>query len=116
MIDLHVGPDVHSRSRPTTSTNTRCIPEVYEIVAGAANWVNKVRDVGEQGVGGGTTRGPDARISSRCTCDVRAGVGETSLFIRPPMDFKIVNALDHELHLPAIDPADARLRVRDMSG
>ena len=31
---------------------------------------------------------------------MRAGIGETSLFIRPPYDFKIVNHLITNFHLP----------------
>jgi S-adenosylmethionine:tRNA ribosyltransferase-isomerase len=31
---------------------------------------------------------------------VRAGAGETSLFIRPPQEFKIVNHLITNFHLP----------------
>jgi S-adenosylmethionine:tRNA ribosyltransferase-isomerase len=32
--------------------------------------------------------------------EVRPGVGETSLFIRPPYEFKIVNHLITNFHLP----------------
>jgi len=75
-------------------------PEVYEIVAGAANWVNKVRDVGSKVWAVGTTvvRALESAVDEMG--EVRPGTRETSLFIRPPYDFRIVNHLITNFHLP----------------
>jgi len=100
MIDLHVGPGTFKPVETDNLDEHTMHPEVYEIVAGAANWVNKVRDVGSKVWAVGTTvvRTLESAVDARG--EVRAGVGETSLFIRPPYDFKIVNHLITNFHLP----------------
>jgi len=100
MIDLHVGPGTFKPVETDDLDAHTMHPEVYEIVAGAANWVNKVRDVGSKVWAVGTTvvRALESAVDSRG--EVRAGIGETRLFIRPPYDFKIVNHLITNFHLP----------------
>jgi len=100
MIDLHVGPGTFKPVETDDLDEHTMHPEVYEIVAGAANWVNKVRDVGSKVWAVGTTvvRALESAVDEMG--EVRPGTRETSLFIRPPYDFKIVNNLITNFHLP----------------
>jgi len=99
-LDLHVGPGTFKPVETDDLTAHTMHPEVYEIVAGAANWVNKVRDVGSKVWAVGTTvvRALESAVDEMG--EVRPGTRETSLFIRPPYDFKIVNNLITNFHLP----------------
>jgi len=100
MIDLHVGPGTFKPVETDDLDEHTMHPEVYEIVAGAANWVNKVRDVGSKVWAVGTTvvRALESAVDEMG--EVRPGTRETSLFIRPPYDFRIVNHLITNFHLP----------------
>ncbi len=72
-------------------------PEAFEIAQGAANWINDTRG---KVWAVGTTVVRALESSADAEGRVRAGPGETSLFIRPPYDFKIVNHLITNFHLP----------------
>src|SRR5712664_3972764 len=100
MIDLHIGPGTFKPVETDDLDEHTMHPEVYEIVAGAANWVNKVRDVGSKVWAVGTTvvRALESAVDEMG--EVRPGTRETSLFIRPRYDFKIVNHLITNFHLP----------------
>lgn len=99
-LDLHVGPGTFKPVETDDLDAHTMHPEVYEIVAGAANWVNKVKDVGSKVWAVGTTvvRALESAVDARG--EVRPGTRETSLFIRPPYVFKIVNHLITNFHLP----------------
>ena len=99
-IDLHVGPGTFKPVETDALDQHVMHPEAYEISEGAANWVNKVKDVGSAVWAVGTTvvRALESAVDPQG--EVRAGVGETSLFIRPPYDFKIVDHLITNFHLP----------------
>ena len=99
-IDLHVGPGTFKPVDTEDLDKHTMHPEAYEISEGAANWVNKVKGVGSGVWGVGTTvvRALESAVDSRG--EVRASVGETSLFIRPPYDFKGVDHLITNFHLP----------------
>jgi S-adenosylmethionine:tRNA ribosyltransferase-isomerase len=99
-LDLHVGPGTFKPVETEDFDKHAMHPEAYQISDGAANWVNKVKGVGSGVWGVGTTvvRALESAVDSRG--EVRAGAGETSLFIRPPYDFKIVNHLITNFHLP----------------
>lgn len=99
-IDLHVGPGTFKPVETDNLDQHAMHPEAYEISEGAANWVNKVKGVGGRVWGVGTT----VVRALESACDphghVRAGAAETSLFIRPPYDFKAVDHLITNFHLP----------------
>ena len=99
-IDLHVGPGTFKPVETEELDKHVMHPEIYEISEGAANWVNKVTGAGSEVWGVGTTvvRALESAVDARG--EVRAGAGETSLFIRPPYDFKIVDRLITNFHLP----------------
>lgn len=99
-IDLHVGPGTFKPVETDALDQHVMHPEAYDISEGAANWVNKVKGVGSSVWAVGTTvvRALESAIDARGA--VRAGVGETSLFIRPPYEFKVVDHLITNFHLP----------------
>jgi len=99
-LDLHVGPGTFKPVETDDLDKHTMHPEEYEISAGAANWVNKVKDVGSKVWAVGTTvvRALESAVDE--VGEVRPGTTETSLFIRPPYDFKIVNHLITNFHLP----------------
>jgi len=96
-LDLHVGPGTFKPVETDDLTAHTMLPEAYEIAPGAANGINhnrgKVWAVG-------TTVVRALESAADADGQVRGGAGETSLFIRPPYDFKVVNHLITNFHLP----------------
>ena len=96
-IDLHVGPGTFKPVETEALEQHTMHPEAFEIAQGAANWINDTRG---KVWAVGTTVVRALESSADAGGRVRAGPGETSLFIRPPYDFKIVNHLITNFHLP----------------
>ena len=94
-IDLHVGPGTFKPVETEALEQHVMHPEVYEISDVAANAVNAANSVWAVG-----TTVVRALESAAANGRVRPGAGETSLFIRPPYDFKIVHHLITNFHLP----------------
>lgn len=96
-VDLHVGPGTFKPVETDDLSAHTMHPEAYEIAPGAATGINhnrgKVWAVG-------TTVVRALESSADASGQVRPGFGETNLFIRPPYDFKIVNHLITNFHLP----------------
>jgi len=99
-IDLHVGPGTFKPVETEDLDKHTMHPEAYEISEGAASWINKVKGVGGGVWGVGTTVMRALESAVDPTGQVRPGPSETSLFIRPPYDFKIVSRLITNFHLP----------------
>jgi S-adenosylmethionine:tRNA ribosyltransferase-isomerase len=99
-IDLHVGPGTFKPVETEDLDKHTMHPEAYEISEGAASWVNKVKSVGGGVWAVGTTVVRALESAVDPTGQVRPTRGETSLFIRPPYDFKIVDRLITNFHLP----------------
>ena len=99
-LDLHVGPGTFKPVETETLDAHTMHPEPYEISEGAASWVNKVKSVGGGVWGVGTTvvRALESAVDAQG--QVRTGAGETSLFIHPPYEFKVVDHLITNFHLP----------------
>ena len=95
-IDLHVGPGTFKPVETEMLEQHVMHPEVYEISDPAANAVNEARSV--WAVGTTVVRALESAVDRNGK--VRVGTGETSLFIRPPYDFKVVNHLITNFHLP----------------
>ncbi len=96
-IDLHVGPGTFKPVETDNLDEHTMQPEAYEIAAGAASGINHHR-AKVWAVGTTVVRALESAADS--DGQVRPGAGETSLFIRPPYDFKIVNHLITNFHLP----------------
>ncbi|MDE7464495.1 MAG: S-adenosylmethionine:tRNA ribosyltransferase-isomerase [Clostridiales bacterium] len=74
--------------------------EYYCLTDVAAEKINKAKSDGRRVIAVGTT---SVRVLETCAGDdgkVKAGSGETSIFIYPPYKFKTVDALITNFHLP----------------
>ena len=74
--------------------------EAFEIASGAAEIINRGKQTGRAVWAVGTTVVRALESSVESDGRIRAGAGETSLFIRPPYDFKIIDHLITNFHLP----------------
>jgi S-adenosylmethionine:tRNA ribosyltransferase-isomerase len=96
-LDLHVGPGTFKPVETERLEDHAMHPEAFDISEGAASGINynhgKVWAVGTTVV-----RALESAADERG--QVRAGASETSLFIRPPYQFKVVNHLITNFHLP----------------
>lgn len=96
-IDLHVGPGTFKPVETDELDKHTMHPEAYEIAPGAANGINhnrgKIWAVG-------TTVARALESAANAGGEVIGGAGETSLFIHPPYEFKVVNHLITNFHLP----------------
>lgn len=99
-IDLHVGPGTFKPVETEDVAQHTMHPEAYEITPGAAEWINHAipKKRGVWGVGTTVVRALESSVDSNGL--VRPGAGETARFIRPPYDFKVVNHLITNFHLP----------------
>jgi len=99
-IDLHVGPGTFKPVETEDLSEHPMHAEAYEITPGAAEWINRAveKKRGVWAVGTTVVRALESSVDE--TGLVRAGAGETTLFIRPPYDFKVVNHLITNFHLP----------------
>jgi S-adenosylmethionine:tRNA ribosyltransferase-isomerase len=96
-LDLHVGPGTFKPVETETLEKHTMHPEAYEISNDAANGINHHRGK-VWAVGTTVVRALESAADAQGR--VRGGAGETSLFIRPPYDFKVVDHLITNFHLP----------------
>jgi len=99
-VRLHVGPGTFAPARTSNLDEHRMELERYEIPQEAAAAIRATRAAGGRVVAVGTTvvrtlEGVAARHG-----ELRAGAGETDLFIRPEFPFRVVDALMTNFHLP----------------
>jgi S-adenosylmethionine:tRNA ribosyltransferase-isomerase len=99
-LDLHVGPGTFRPVEAENLEDHRMHPEAYEIPAATANLVNLTQGAGCQVWGVGTTVARALESAADDAGRVRAGAGETSLFIHPPFAFRVVDRLITNFHLP----------------
>lgn len=99
-LDLHVGPGTFKPVETDDLAQHRMHAEPFDITPGAAQIVNHAlqKKRGVWAVGTTVVRALESSVEANGS--VRAGTGETSLFIRPPYDFRIVNHLITNFHLP----------------
>jgi S-adenosylmethionine:tRNA ribosyltransferase-isomerase len=99
-ITLHVGLGTFQPVKAETVAQHRMHPEAYTLGPAAADAVNATLKAGRQILAVGTTA---ARVLETCAREdgsVRAGQGETDLFIAPGYRFKLVHHLLTNFHLP----------------
>ena len=96
-IDLHVGPGTFKPVETENFEEHTMHAEPYEISPGAASGIDHSRG---KIWAVGTTVARALESAADSAGHVRAGSAETSLFIRPPYNFKIVNHLITNFHLP----------------
>jgi len=95
-LDLHVGPGTFKPVEVDDLAAHPMHPEPYEIPDETAAVVNEGRGVWAVG----TTVVRALESAADAAGRVRAGGGETSLFIHPPYAFKVVDRLLTNFHLP----------------
>lgn len=99
-ILLHVG---LSTFRPVKAENIeehKMHDEYYEISEEAAAEINAAKAEGRRVICVGTTSVRTLESAADCKGHVVAGSGNTDIFIYPPYEFKIVDALITNFHLP----------------
>jgi S-adenosylmethionine:tRNA ribosyltransferase-isomerase len=96
---LHVGPGTFRPLTPGKLSSQKLDPEYYEITAEACQVINRVRGRGGRVFAVGTST---ARVLETAASDVLVpSKGWTNKFIFPPYEFKKVDALVTNFHLPA---------------
>lgn len=95
-LDLHVGPGTFKPVEVDDLAAHPMHPEAYEIPSEGATTVNEAKSV--WAVGTTVVRALESAVDEGR--QVRAGAGETSLFIHPPYEFKVVDHLLTNFHLP----------------
>jgi S-adenosylmethionine:tRNA ribosyltransferase-isomerase len=98
-VTLHVGYGTFKPVRAEVVEEHRVDPERFEIGVEAAERLARARADGRRVVAVGTTT-VRARESAARDGTVRTGSGKADLFIHPGHDFRIVNALLTNFHLP----------------
>jgi S-adenosylmethionine:tRNA ribosyltransferase-isomerase len=99
-LDLHVGPGTFKPVEVDDLAAHVMHPEAYAIPEETAALISEARGVGHRAWGVGTTVVRALESAADDRGHVRTGAGETSLFIHPPYEFKVVDRLLTNFHLP----------------
>ncbi len=99
-LDLHVGPGTFKPVDAPELERHVMHPEVYAASEAAAQTINARRAAGGNVWAVGTTVVRALETLADAGGRVRAGVGETRLFIHPPYSFRAVDRLLTNFHLP----------------
>jgi S-adenosylmethionine:tRNA ribosyltransferase-isomerase len=99
-ITLHVGYGTFKPVRVDRVEDHTVDPERYDVPAAAAAAIAAARQAGRRVVAVGTTTTRALESASGSLRVVRAGAGVASLFIYPGFQFKVVDALLTNFHLP----------------
>jgi len=99
-VTLHVGPGTFLPVRTDNLDEHRMHSEVFDIPQATAEKVNAARSEGRRIVALGTTVTRTLEANVDDDGSLRAGQGETDLFIRPGFDFRLVDVLITNFHLP----------------
>jgi S-adenosylmethionine:tRNA ribosyltransferase-isomerase len=99
-LTLHVGYGTFAPVRVEELAEHRVAPERFEISEGAAEEINLARRDGGRVVAVGTTVVRALESAAAKDSRVRAGRGETALTITPGYEFRAVDALLTNFHLP----------------
>jgi S-adenosylmethionine:tRNA ribosyltransferase-isomerase len=97
---LHVGLGTFRPVKEEIITDHKMHSEYYAVSQAAADTINKAKAEGRRIIAVGTT---SVRTLESATGDdgiVKAGSGNTQIFIYPPYKFKCVDALITNFHLP----------------
>ena len=98
-LTLHVGYGSFSPVRTVQIEEHKLEPERFTITEETARLINKARSSGGRVIAVGTSS-CRALEASAADGKIKAGEGKTGLFIYPPYEFKIVDALITNFHLP----------------
>jgi S-adenosylmethionine:tRNA ribosyltransferase-isomerase len=99
-VTLHVGPGTFAPLRADDVTNHVLHAERFEIPAATAAAIAAARAEGRPIVAVGTTVVRTLEANANPDGTVRAGSGSTRLFIKPGYDYRVVDAMLTNFHLP----------------
>ena len=99
-VTLHVGPGTFLPVRSENLHAHRMHAEAYDIPSQAAERINSARAEGRRIVALGTTVTRTLEHAVDANGLLQAGQGETDLFIKPGHQFRMVDALVTNFHLP----------------
>ncbi len=98
MLTLHVGPGTFEPLRSDDLDTNALEPERYEIGPECCRLLERTRNSGGRIIAVGTTT--TRVLESLGPGEARPSAGTTSLFIRPPFEFRRIDALVTNFHLP----------------
>jgi S-adenosylmethionine:tRNA ribosyltransferase-isomerase len=99
-LTLHVGPGTFQPVKVEDVTEHRVESEWGELPAAAAEAINACKTRGRRVVAVGTTSVRVLETAGQKGLPLTAWSGNTDLTIRPPFDFRVVDALVTNFHLP----------------
>jgi S-adenosylmethionine:tRNA ribosyltransferase-isomerase len=99
-ITLHVGYGTFKPVRVDSVEDHVVDPERYDVSAAAADTINRAKAEGRRVVVVGTTSTRALESAAVEDGRVHAGAGTATLYIRPGHDFRIVDALMTNFHVP----------------
>ena len=99
-ITLHVGYGTFLPVRVHDIREHRVHPEAYELTEDTAAVINQARDDGRRIIGVGTTTVRVLEFAANGSGRVRPGSGQCDLFILPGFEYRVVDALLTNFHLP----------------
>lgn len=101
-VTLHVGLGTFAPVKANTLAEHIMHEERYEVSEATAKAVNTAKSQGRRVIAVGTTsvRVLESAAQETANSTIQAGRSRTKIFVFPPRDFKIVNALLTNFHLP----------------
>jgi S-adenosylmethionine:tRNA ribosyltransferase-isomerase len=99
-VTLHVGLGTFAPLRVDRVDEVRLHSERFTISAQTADAIHRARADGRRVIAVGTTVVRTLESAARETGEVKAQSGETEIFIAPGFEFRVVNALLTNFHLP----------------
>ena len=99
-VTLHVGPGTFAPVTSPEAAGHEMQSEWYELSASAAAAVNGARASGRRVIAVGTTSVRVLETGGRLGMPLSPCTGETDVFIYPPAEFSVVDALITNFHLP----------------
>jgi S-adenosylmethionine:tRNA ribosyltransferase-isomerase len=99
-VTLHVGPGTFAPLRAEQLRDHVMHAERYEISEETAAAISAAKNAGRPVVAVGTTVVRTLEANAATAGGVRAGHGKTDIFIYPPYEFRVVDALLTNFHLP----------------
>lgn len=99
-VILHVGLGTFRPVKEDDILNHTMHSEYYEVSEDVANKINKAKQEGRRIIACGTTSVRVLESVANANGKIKAGNGNTQIFIYPPYKFKAVDALITNFHLP----------------
>ncbi len=99
-VTLHVGPGTFQPVRADRIVEHRMLPERYLITSAAAERINRAKAEHRRVIAVGTTSVRTIETAAYVSGRVFAGGGQSDLFIYPGFEFKVIDGIITNFHLP----------------